>query len=298
MSNCPCICFRLVSLSELLPTFSWVARCCWILSDRRNLVFRRNICDPHLFRIFEPIDGKAIVPQHCPSSLLTTPAFYQSWWLRPQWISGHIDGILVFRALLSFFSSFSSTLWSSLLYPLFCRLSSAFNFVSSRQRPTDRRSSRKYTILILSQANHTKISKKPNQNYDQFSHNTTPKSNWSSEFPQHSYNAPNCLSYCWPSIPHLSNKYYLIILYALSSTRRDSSWIITSYPAWNLMRLLSWLLENCWGRDRRVIYFRCRRGDENFCLSLLRIKLYFMSTLLFLLFLLCFIYCRSTHSHI
>ena len=72
MSNCPCICFRLVSLSELLPTFSWVARCCWILSDRRNLVFRRNICDPHLFRIFELIDGKAIVLQHCPSSLLTT----------------------------------------------------------------------------------------------------------------------------------------------------------------------------------------------------------------------------------
>ena len=177
MSSYLYICFRLVSLSELFLPFSWVVHCYWILSGRKNLVFRRSIYDPHLYRIFEPIDGKAILPRYCPFCLLIITAFYQSWWLCLQWRSGHIDGTLVFMAHLSFSSSFFSMKWFSIWYPLFCLLSSAFNFVSSRQKPTNRHSSRKYTPLALSQAIHPKISKKPNQNYYQLSHNTTPKSN-------------------------------------------------------------------------------------------------------------------------
>ena len=177
MSSYLYICFRLVSLSELFLPFSWVVHCYWILSGRKNLVFRRSIYDLHLYRTFEPTGGKAIVLRYCPSSLLTIPAFYQSWWLYPQWRSGHIDGTLVFMAHLSLFSSFFSIKWSSIWYPLFCLLSSTFNFVSSRQKPTDRHNSRKYTPPVLSPATNTKISKKPNQNYYQLSHNTTPKSN-------------------------------------------------------------------------------------------------------------------------
>ena len=73
-----------------------------------------------------------------------------------------------------------------------------------------------------------------------------------------------------------------------------ASFAEASYRAWNLVRLIFLPRGNCSRRDKRVIDFGCRLRDGNFCLSVLKTLRLSRLVHLLLLFLLCFICCRST----